>query len=413
MKKWLLSGSLLLVILLVIMTVATGRVFEQQLEKAVAQVASSPGYTLVSQDIRGGLLGSEADLELAFQLDARTQVLISTLLVSSYRPGWTTFQGGMDMQVIWDDQEPLDFLESVGLEELPFSGQADWSKASYRLEVDELKSEDSDLTLHMQEAELAGSYHYNGEQDGQLQMERLAFTSPRADDLEILDLEAVWQNTGGYPWGEGEMQVHATEITYQSPLGRVQLQQPQLDYAIQLTEEALDLSMQLDTGEITSSGRPLGQVDITFHTENLNGEAALELAEHFNQDIDWNQADAAAMQPARDAASRLLSGSPKLVLDQLAVELQAPFPIQQMAEGELKFDGRNLPTDYLARLSAGELPPEDFASRVSLQLLMDEVDPNLMRLVGLPTSLLDEEADQQMLSWEKGQLRLNDQPLPF
>jgi hypothetical protein len=85
--------------------------------------------------------------------------------------------------------------------------------------------------------------------------------------------------------------------------------------------------------------------------------------------------------------------------------------LDQKVHGSLRFDGTNLPTDYLLQLSSAQLETEDFFSRVRLELVFDQINPILLLMIGIPTHLVDDPSQEQRLLLENGELRLNGQPM--
>jgi hypothetical protein len=180
-----------------------------------------------------------------------------------------------------------------------------------------------------------------------------------------------------------------------------------------MTEESFDLNLSLDTGEATSSGRSLGSAALSVRTDRFDGQASADLLEFFGQEADWESLDEEAMQPGLMAMNRLLEGSQALLLENFQVSLVTPIEITQQAEGSISFDGRNLPSQYLSRVSDGEIAEDDVMSRMRVELLFDKINPELLRLVGIPPFLQDESAEQQSVVWEGGELRMNGKRLPF
>ncbi|SFC19479.1 protein of unknown function [Marinospirillum celere] len=417
MKK-LVGGVLVALVLgLLVLSVVSGRSFTSQLDKMAEQAAKDPRVEILASDIQSGWLSSSGEMTLVFTLDARVDLLITSEWQASHRPGWVTFKGLTGLQSQDKESgESLDLLAELGLDPLPFQGRADWNQASYRMDLDALAVADENFSIDFSGGQLEASYHYaSSRQTGQLLAETLTLGGGQftPSTLDFKDLLLQWEQEGSYPWISGNLNLALEEIYFTGPQGEVRFDRPQASQHLQLSEESFDLKLDMSTGEVSSAGRSLGSAAIGLSTQDFKGQPMAKLMEFFSEEADWENLDEEAMQPGIAAINELLEGSPAILLDHLQVKLITPFEINQKAEGSARFDGRNLPSSYLNRLTSGEISEEDFASRVRVELLFDKINPDLLLLVGIPPFLQDESADQQSLVWEAGEVRLNGKRLPF
>lgn len=416
MKKLLGAGLILLALGALVLSVFSGRTFTSQMEQLAQEAAEDPRVQLVSSESQAGWLTSRGQMTLAYTLDPRTELLVTTDWQARHRPGWVTFTGEALLATESEEGEHLDLLAELGLEPLFFRGRADWRQASYQLDLEALAVADDHYSIELSGGYLEGDYDYaSGRQTGRFTATDLILGGGHFTQsaLDFQSLELKWKQEGSYPWVAGDLDLTAESIQFTGPQGEVLLDQPRLSQVLALSEAGFNLQLDVTTGEVSSAGRALGRAGLRVSTENFDGPAMAQLMEFFGEEADWENLDEEAMQPGMEAMNQLLEGSPALVLEALEIKLLTPFEISQKAEGSVRFDGRNLPSSYLNRLSSGEISDDEFASRVRLELLFDRINPDLLLLVGIPPFLQDESADQQRLVWEAGELRLNGQRLPF
>ncbi|WP_404416824.1 DUF945 family protein [Marinospirillum sp.] len=415
MKKLWVIGLGVILVAVVTLTLATGKTFTGQLDKLSAELAEDPRIRVVSSDKDSGWLSSSGEMTLAFTLDDQADLLVTSQWQASHRPGWVDYQGTTRLHVE-EGEERLDLLDELGVEPLPFQGRADWSHASYLLELPALTMADPDFSIDFSGGQLEAGYEYeSGRQTGQLQAAFLQLGGGEQDPsrLNLEDVLLSWDQQGTYPWISGDMKLNLARLHFNGPQGEVAFAEPQISQQMQMSEESFDLSLSLDTGEATSNGRSLGSAALSVRTDRFDGQASADLLEFFGQEADWESLDEEAMQPGLMAMNRLLEGSPALLLENFQVSLVTPVEMTQKAEGSVSFDGRNLPSRYLNRLSDGEIAEDDLMSRMRVELLFDKINPELLRLVGIPPFLQDESAEQQSVVWEGGELRMNGKLLPF
>ena len=416
MKKLLIAGLAVILVALLMLTVATGNIFNQQLDKIAADLAQDPRVQVVASEQDAGWFNSQGELTLAFSLDARVDLLVTSQWQARHRPGWVSYQGSSQIQSDEAGGEKLNVLAELGIDPLPFHGRAGWKKASYILDLQALTLADDDLSIQFSGGQLEAGYEYaTGHQTGRLQADLFKLGGGRFNpsSLSFEELLLNWNQQGVYPWVAGDMSFHVDRLHFKGPQGEVSFAQPYLSQNLEVTEQEFELSLDFNSGEVRSGGRDLGKAALSLQTDDFDGQATADLLEFFSQEADWESLSEEAMQPGLAAMNRLLEGSPGILLDHLEVSLVSPLEIKQKAEGSLRFDGQNLPTDYLNRLSSGEIAEDDLISRVRFELLFDKINPELLMLVGIPAFLQDESAEQQSLVWERGELRLNGQRLPF
>jgi|GEM_PF-1831261 len=416
MKKLLIAGLAVVLVALLILTTATGKTFNQQLDNIATELAADPRVQVVASDQDTGWFSSQGELTLAFALDARVDLLITSEWQARHRPGWVSYQGTTQMQSTEAGEEKLNLLAELGIDPLPFHGRAGWKKASYILDLQALTLADEDFSIEFSGGQLEADYEYaTGHQTGRLQADLLKLGGGHFNpsSLSFEELLLNWNQQGVYPWMAGDMHFNVDNLHFKGPQGEVSFAQPHLSQNLQITEQEFDLSLDFNTGDVRSAGRDLGKAALSLRTDKFDGQATADLLEFFSQEADWESLSEEAMQPGLAAMNQLLEGSPSILLDHLQVSLVTPLEINQKAEGSLRFDGRNLPSEYLNRLSSGEIAEDDFMSRVRLELLFDKINSELLMLVGIPPFLQDESAEQQSLVWEGGELRLNGQRLPF
>lgn len=416
MKKLLMASLGVVLIALLALTLATGNTFTQQLDNITADLAKDPRVQVISSDKDSGWLSSRGETTLAYVLDARTNLLVTSQWQASHRPGWVSYQGSIQLSSVEEGQESLDLLDKLGVDPLPFHGRAGWKQASYILDLQALALADKDYSIEFSGGELKAGYEYaTGHQTGRLEAASLKLGGGQFNPSQLTFEEVLlsWNQQGIYPWVSGDMHLNLNKLHFKGPQGEVTFDQPHLSQQLQITEQNFDLSLALDTGEVRSGDRKLGKAALALRTDSFDGQATADLLEFFSQEADWEGLSEEAMQPGLAAMNQLLQGSPALLLDHLQISLATPVELSQQAEGSIGFDGRNLPTEYLNRISSGEIAEDDLMSRVRVEFLFDKINPELLMLVGIPPFLQDESAAQQSLIWEAGELRLNGQRLPF
>lgn len=415
MKKWLISG-----VVLVLGGVAaiqfTGRIFTQEVDQFLVNLAKDPRMEVVALEQHSGWLRSEGEVTLAIDMDARQELIITNRWDARHRPGWVSYQGETQLASQEEGQSPVDLLAAIGLEALPFTGRAGWRQANYQLQLQPLSLQEEGWSIEFSGGQLEADYVYSsGQQSGHLQADLIQLASGPFNPTQLTfdDLSLHWEQQGVYPWISGNLEAHLEKLSWQGPQGELQLIQPQGSQSLAFSEEAFALELGVDTGRVQTAGRDLGQLRLQVETQDFDGMAMADLLDFFGQQADWEALSEEAMQPGLKALNQLLKGSPGIQLKQLEVDLVAPIEVSQGAEGSLQFDGTNLPDDYLNRLSRGEIAEDDFIQRFKLELLVDQIDPDLLLLVGIPAFLQDESKAQQRITWQAGELRLNGQRLPF
>lgn len=416
MKKRLGVGLLLGVIVWVGASAYVGKTFINEMDAALEQAAEDPRVRLLTQEQEQGWLQSSGTLTWAYQLDLETELLITSHWQAAHRPAWVSFSGTTALLVNQDGEPQLDLLDHLDLQPIAFHGQAGLRKMTLQMPLQPLAVAEEHYHIEFSGGELQLDYAYaSGKQVGKFTTDLLRLGGGQFDPskLDLEGLQLNWSQQGVYPWVRGDLSLQLQRLFFSGAQGEVSFAQPWLKQTLNLDSEHFDLSLELTSGEVSSSGNELGQLDLAFSTDHFDGQAMADLVAFFGQEADWQALDEEAMQPALDSLNRLLEGSPALNLDQLDITLLTPFSISQKAQGSARFDGRHLPTDYLHRVARGEISEEDFAKRFRLELLFDQINPELLMLVGIPPFMLDSSAAKQSLVWEAGELRLNGERLPF
>lgn len=416
MKKMLIAGLAVLVVASALLAQMTGSIFSQEVDKLSVQLEKDPRIQVLTQEQESGWFASQGKITVSFVLDSQHNLVVTNHWQARHRPGWVSYQGDTFLHSLDAEESSLDLLEGLGIESLPFSGRAGWRKASYQLELEAVSWMEKDLSVDFSGGQLDADYVYaSGQQTGHLTADFLTLASGQFNPskLRFDGLSLAWGQQGVYPWVSGEMHGSMEQLHFQGPQGELRFDQPSISQNLAMSEKAFDLRVDFDSGSVGSGDRSLGQLAFSLHTDRFNGQAMADLLTFFSEEADWEAVNEEAMQPALSAFNRLLEGSPGIVLEKLAVDLARPIEISQKAGGSLYFDGRNLPENYLNRVSSGELAEDDLMKRLSLELVFDQIDSELLMLIGIPAFLQDESKAQQQLTWEGGELRLNGQRLPF
>ncbi|GLR63355.1 DUF945 family protein [Marinospirillum insulare] len=413
MKKLLIIG---LIVLLAAAgaSVMTGRVFEEQLANFEAEMNKDPRLDAVSHSVDTGLFSSSGSMTVSMYLEDNQQLIIESPWQASYLPGWVNYQGET-LVTLAAEGEVINLLEELDLGELKYQGKAGWKKATFSMAVQPFLFEDKYAKLDLSGLDLAATYHYSGQQEGKLIAKNLILVekNQQVTELAFKDLALTWDQQGSYPFVQGDAELKADEINFSSPQGVVNLAKSTWSQQLVFNEQNFDYSMSLDLGEIQSQGENLGTGKLSLKTANFNGQAMADLLELLATNPNYDQGEEATNQAVMAALDQLLGGSPAIELEELSLNIQMPFVLEQDAWGELSFDGTNLPVNYVQQLEIGRIDSDDALGRTRLELNFSKIEPGLLMLIGIPPSMLNSEADEQKLVFEAGVLELNGNPLPF
>jgi len=414
MKKLLIIG---LVVLLAAAgaSVMTGRVFQEQLANLEAEINKDPRFEAVSSNINKGLFSSSGSMTVSMYLENDQRLMIESPWQASHLPGWVNYQGQTLLTLEAGNDEVINLLDELGLDSLEYQGKAGWKKATFFMAIEPFVFEDEYAKLSMSGVDLSGSYHYSGRQVGKLIAKNLTLVEKgyATTELAFQDLALSWDQNGSYPYVQGDANLKAGQIYFSSPQGKVELADTSLSQALVFNQQSFDYLMSLDLGQIKSQGENLGTGKFSLKTANLDGQAMAELLELVAANPSYEQIEEDTTQAIMKVLDKLLADSPSLALEEFKVDVQTPFTFEQEARGELSFDGTNLPINYLQQLGEGGVASDDLIGRTRLELNFNKIDPGLLMLVGIPPSMLDSEADEQKLVFEAGELKLNNQLLPF
>lgn len=412
MKKFLWILLLVLVVAGVAASITTGRMFHTELQKVTTESVRDPRIELVLNEVEEGLFSSSGQQTLAMNLDAETRLLIETSWQASHLPGWLNFNGDVNLKAeSLQDGETIDLLQELGITPLTYVGKADWNKATYRLVLEPFNLQEAGVLLESSGLVHEGVYHYTGQQVGQLRMDSLSTRGQgyNTSNLDLTGLLMTFDQQVDYPWSKGQVELTVESLDFSGSQGNVLVSKPLWQMQLDFTQQAFDLLMKLDLGEVTSDGDPLATGRLTLRTQQLNGQAMADLLEQMDGQVGFEHLSESQNELLLATTDRLLAGSPQLLLEQLEISLKAPMELDQKVRGSLSFDGTNLPTDYLLQLSSAQLETEDFFSRVRLELVFDQINPILLLMMGVPTHMVDDPSQEQHLLLENGELRLNGQ----
>lgn len=412
MKKFLWILLLVLVVAGVAASITTGRMFHTELQKVTTESVRDPRIELVLNEVEEGLFSSSGQQTLAMNLDAETRLLIEASWQASHLPGWLNFNGDVNLKAeSLQDGETIDLLQELGITPLTYVGKADWNKATYRLVLEPFNLQEAGVLLESSGLVHEGVYHYTGQQVGQLRMDSLSTRGQgyNTSNLDLTGLLMTFDQQVDYPWSKGQVELTVESLDFSGSQGNVLVSKPLWQMQLDFTQQAFDLLMKLDLGEVTSDGDPLATGRLTLRTQQLNGQAMADLLEQMDGQVGFEHLSESQNELLLATTDRLLAGSPQLLLEQLEISLKAPMELDQKVRGSLSFDGTNLPTDYLLQLSSAQLETEDFFSRVRLELVFDQINPILLLMMGIPTHMVDDPSQEQHLLLENGELRLNGQ----
>lgn len=414
MKKILIIGLLVLGVA-VGATVMTGRVFQEQLIKLEAEISKDPRLEVLENTINEGMFSSSGKMTLVMNLEDNQRLMIESPWQASHFPGWVNYTGQTLLNLELDAQDVINLLEEVGMAALDYKGTANWSKATFAMVVEPFIFNNASASLEVSGVDLVGTYHYSGEQTGLLTIKNLAFSDQdfSKTELGLSDLALNWQQAGSYPWVEGAAELTAERLYFSNHSQQVELTKPSLSQAIAFNRQAFDYQFSLDVGEINSQGTDLGTGKLALKVADFNGQAMVDLVEVAAANPNIEQASPEDLASINDALNRLLAGSPAVILQTFDLDLKAPFVLQQKTTGKLNFDGNNLPLSYLQQIDAGSLEFADLINRTRLELNFSKLDPGLLMMIGIPTSMLNANQAEQTLIFEAGELKLNGNPIPL
>lgn len=413
MKKLLLIG-LVVVLVAVGASVTTGRIFQEQLANLEAEINKDPRLNAVSNPVDEGLFSTSGSMTISMNLEDDQRLIIKNPWHASHLPGWVSYQG-QTLLTLEAGEEVINLLEELDLGTLEFQGKAGWKKATFAMAVEPFLFEDGYAKLEMSGVDLTGTYYYSGRQVGKLIAENVALMEKgnATTELEFEDLELSWDQKGSYPFVQGDAELLAESIYFSSPQGQVAFNKPNWNQALVFNKETFDYKMSLDLGQVINQGQDLGTGKLSLKTASFNGQAVADLLELLAANSRYDEMADNDVKAVMSALDKLLGGSPALVLEEFKFNVKEPVTFKQEATGELSFDGSNLPINYLEQLDDGSLNSDDAIKRSRLELNFNKIEPSLLMLVGIPPSILNQDADVQKLVFEAGELKLNGQLLPF
>ena len=397
-------------------TVIAGREFQAQLVQLETEMDQDPRIEVVNNTLNKGLFSSSGSMIFAMHLEDDQRLIIESPWQASHFPGWVDYTGQLLLSLDLGLQETVNLLDRVGILAPEYQGTAGWKKTTFQMHLEPFVFNEGLASLEVSGASVTGSYSYSGEQQGQLVINKLAFSEQNyaATTFDLNDLTVSWNQVSNYPWLQGTAEVSAGRIYVANQQQNIELIQPRLSQELVLNQQAFDYLASLDLGEIKSQGSPMGSAKLRLKTEGLNGQAVADLMDVVATNTHLEEAEAKGdLDRVQGALNSLLAGSPAVVLQEFNLTLKSPIVLEQQTTGKLSFDGRNLPISYLQQIEKGRLDSNDLINRTRLELNFSRLDQGLLMMLGIPASVLNPDQAEQKLVFEAGELRLNGNHLPF
>lgn len=396
-------------------SIMTGRVFQEQFINLEAEFSKDPRLEVLDNTINKGLFSSSGSMTLAMHLEENQRLIIESPWQASHFPGWVNYAGQTLLNLELGSQEVVNLLDEVGLDALQYEGTANWKKADFQMALEPFTFNDANAHLEVSGVNLTGTYHYSGEQVGLLTVTHLAFLEQNAAQasLDLKGFNLSWNQKGSYPWVQGTADLTAERIYFSNAQQNIELTQPSWKQSLVFNQQAFDYLVSLDMGKVTSQGDELGMGRLTLKTENFDGQAMVDLIEAAAANPNIDRLEEKDLLVMTNAFNRLLSASPVVVLQEFDLDLKAPIIFEQKTTGKLSFDGRNLPTSYLQQIESGGLDADDPINRTRLELNFSQLNPGLLMMIGIPTSMLNTDQAAQQLVFENGMLKLNGNHIPL
>lgn len=397
-------------------TVIAGREFQAQLVQLETEMDQDPRIEVVNNTLNKGLFSSSGSMTFAMHLEDDQRLIIESPWQASHFPGWVDYTGQLLLSLDLGLQETVNLLDRVGILAPEYQGTAGWKKTTFQMHLEPFVFNEGLASLEVSGASVTGSYSYSGEQQGQLVINKLAFSEQNyaATTFDLNDLTVSWNQVSNHPWLQGTAEVSAGRIYVANQQQNIELIQPRLSQELVLNQQAFDYLASLDLGEIKSQGSPMGSAKLRLKTEGLNGQAVADLMDVVATNTHLEEAEAKGdLDRVQGALNSLLAGSPAVVLQEFNLTLKSPIVLEQQTTGKLSFDGRNLPISYLQQIEKGRLDSNDLINRTRLELNFSRLDQGLLMMLGIPASVLNPDQAEQKLVFEAGELRLNGNHLPF
>lgn len=396
-------------------SIMTGRVFQEQFINLEAELSKDPRLEVLDNTINKGLFSSSGSMTLAMRLEENQRLIIESPWQASHFPGWVNYAGQTLLNLELGSQEVVNLLDEVGLDALQYEGTANWKKADFQMALEPFTFSDANAHLNVSGVNLTGTYHYSGEQVGLLTVANLAFSeqSGAQTSLDLKGFNLSWNQKGSYPWVQGTADLTAERIYVSNAQQDIELTQPSWKQSLVFNQQAFDYLVSLDMGKVTSQGAELGMGRLTLKTENFDGQAMVDLIEAAAANPNIDRLEEKDLLVMTNAFNRLLSASPAVVLQEFDLDLKAPIVFEQKTTGKLSFDGNNLPTNYLQQVESGGLDADDPINRTRLELNFSQLNPGLLMMIGIPTSMLNTDQAAQQLVFENGMLKLNGNHIPL
>lgn len=397
-------------------TVIAGREFQAQLVQLETEMDQDPRIEVVNNTLNKGLFSSSGSMTFAMHLEDDQRLIIESPWQASHFPGWVDYTGQLLLSLDLGLQETVNLLDRVGILAPEYQGTAGWKKTTFQMHLEPFVFNEGLASLEVSGASVTGSYSYSGEQQGQLVINKLAFSEQNyaATTFDLNDLTVSWNQVSNHPWLQGTAEVSAGRIYVANQQQNIALIQPRLSQELVLNQQAFDYLASLDLGEIKSQGSPMGSAKLRLKTEGLNGQAVADLMDVVATNTHLEEAEAKGdLDRVQGALNSLLAGSPAVVLQEFNLTLKSPIVLEQQTTGKLSFDGRNLPISYLQQIEKGRLDSNDLINRTRLELNFSRLDQGLLMMLGIPASVLNPDQAEQKLVFEAGELRLNGNHLPF
>ena len=397
-------------------TVIAGREFQAQLVQLETEMDQDPRIEVVNNTLNKGLFSSSGSMIFAMHLEDDQRLIIESPWQASHFPGWVDYTGQLLLSLDLGLQETVNLLDRVGILAPEYQGTAGWKKTTFQMHLEPFVFNEGLASLEVSGASVTGSYSYSGEQQGQLVINKLAFSEQNyaATTFDLNDLTVSWNQVSNHPWLQGTAEVSAGRIYVANQQQNIELIQPRLSQELVLNQQAFDYLASLDLGEIKSQGSPMGSAKLRLKTEGLNGQAVADLMDVVATNTHLEEAEAKGdLDRVQGALNSLLAGSPAVVLQEFNLTLKSPIVLEQQTTGKLSFDGRNLPISYLQQIEKGRLDSNDLINRTRLELNFSRLDQGLLMMLGIPASVLNPDQAEQKLVFEAGELRLNGNHLPF
>ena len=397
-------------------TVIAGREFQAQLVQLETEMDQDPRIEVVNNTLNKGLFSSSGSMTFAMHLEDDQRLIIESPWQASHFPGWVDYTGQLLLSLDLGLQETVNLLDRVGILAPEYQGTAGWKKTTFQMHLEPFVFNEGLASLEVSGASVTGSYSYSGEQQGQLVINKLAFSEQNyaATTFDLNDLTVSWNQVSNHPWLQGTAEVSAGRIYVANQQQNIELIQPRLSQELVLNQQAFDYLASLDLGEIKSQGSPMGSAKLRLKTEGLNGQAVADLMDVVATNTHLEEAEAKGdLDRVQGALNSLLAGSPAVVLQEFNLTLKSPIVLEQQTTGKLSFDGRNLPISYLQQIEKGRLDSNDLIKRTRLELNFSRLDQGLLMMLVIPSSVLNPDQAEQKLVFEAGELRLNGNHLPF